>query len=224
MTQQVLPKAANFGDLNLNEGVNMEINLQVANIGSIERVGKKQTPCQKCILKDQNGNQSKATVWMGRTGTALADMNLNQWLTFSLSMSKYKGESQYGGFWLTEAPVIQSPPQRAQAAPQQPIVQQPRQSGQMSYPTEYAFPVTPETQERIARSVGVEAASRVVALMLTVPGAKLDPMSEMLTYADALAMFISKGVATPPEPQERVVCTQHGVYTDECGCFLPTGE
>ena len=41
MTAQALPKAANFGDLALNIGTNMEIDLQVANIGSIERVGTK---------------------------------------------------------------------------------------------------------------------------------------------------------------------------------------
>ena len=62
MTQQALPKAANFGDLALNQGTNMEINAQLINIGSIERTKTKQTPFQKCVLADQGGNQEKCTL------------------------------------------------------------------------------------------------------------------------------------------------------------------
>jgi hypothetical protein len=219
--QQALPKAANFGDLALNQGTNMEIDAFLAHIGTIKRVGKNNTPCQKCILKDQGGNQEKVTIWMGRTGTALADLNLNKWLTFNLSASKYRGENQYGGFWQMEAPVIQAPP----AVPSQPIHQAVQESTQqgMQMPTTYAYPVTPETQKRMARSVGVEAASRVVAAMLTVPGTKLDPLTEMLTLSDAMAIYINKGVGTPPEPQtqepyEQGVCPSCQLLRVDCTC------
>jgi len=119
MTQQALPKVANFGDLNLRQGTNCGIDLQVISIGEIKRVGQKGTPCQKCQLLDQTGQQSECTIWMGRTGTALADMHLNQWLTFNLSASNYRNKMQYSGFWQMEAPVIKT--QNDPKAPVNPV-------------------------------------------------------------------------------------------------------
>lgn len=221
--QQALPKAANFCDIALTQDVNHEIDARLIHIGPIERTKTKGTPFQKCILCDQGGNQTKVTIWQGRTGTALADMNCNKWLTFNLSASKYKGESQYGGFWQMEAPVITQAPPKAPLATQNPVASTivPDGRNSMRYPDVYAFPVTPETQERIARSVAVEAASRVVAAMLTTVN-EIDALGKMLEISDAMAMWIKTGTTNAPEPQqtEKVLCQQHGVYTDECGCFL----
>ena len=117
---QALPKAANFGDLALSLDVNHEIDLQLLDIGAIEH-NKKGNRYQDCILFDGNEKQ-KVKIWQGRTGTALADINLNKWLTFNLSARRGSGRwannIYYGGFWEMGAPIIKNAPQTPQNAPQ----------------------------------------------------------------------------------------------------------
>lgn len=132
----------------------------------------------------------------------------------------------------SEAPMTAQPapavpynaPQPAQ--PTNPVASSIVQGMQM--PSTYAYPVTPETQERMSRSVAVEAASHVLAAMIIAygkDGGKYDWNAKYLELSDMMSMWILSGNTKADEPQaERVVCQQHGVYTDECGCFLPTGD
>jgi hypothetical protein len=129
--------------------------------------------------------------------------------------TKIQGE---GNFLNQPTPAV---PYNTPQTPSLPL-QQPNAPQGMQMPTTYAYPVTPETQERMARSVGVEAASRVVAAMLSVPSAKIDPLAEMLTISDTMALYISKGVGTADDPQtepyEQGVCPSCQLLRVDCTC------
>jgi len=114
-------------------------------------------------------------------------------------------------------------------APAQPLqATNPPQGMQM--PTTYAYPVTPETQARMARSVGVEAASRVVTAMIrtaaTLKTAKekdFDWNGKLLEISDMLSMYINSGMAKAAEPQpqdtpEQGVCPSCQLLRVDCTC------
>lgn len=187
--QQALPKAANFGDLALTSGVNHEIDAQLIGIGPIEQTKAKGTRFQKCTLLDQSGNQAEATIWQGRMNTALAEINRNKWLTFSLSASMYKGKTQYGGFWQMEAAVItQAPPQAPQATnPTSRTIVQGR--------------TLDAKDECICRQCAGKVAGDVVAAWITKEGINFDINGKLLEIADIMSMWFISGNAQAPEPQ-----------------------
>ncbi len=220
--QQALPKAANFGDLALNIGVNMEIDAQLIDIGPIERTKTKGTAFQKCILKDQGGNQTKATIWQGRTGTALADINRNKWLTFNLSASKYKGENQYGGFWQADSPAVTRPPQAAPYNAPPPA--------QATNPVASSI-VPTNKDEMICRQTAGKVAGEVVAAMIAsgaVRGSEPYPReavtSLLLELSDVMSMWFISGNAKAEEPQatqepfDQGVCSSCQLLRADCTC------
>ncbi|MCJ7483912.1 MAG: hypothetical protein MUO31_13215 [Thermodesulfovibrionales bacterium] len=225
MTEQALRKAANFGDLALNLEQNHEIDLKVEEIGPILH-NQKGNRYQECSLSDGQ-EQQKVKIWEGRNGTALAEINLKKCLTFNLSArrgsGKWANNVYYGGFWEMEAPVIAQAPQRTAQTPVNPVARSIVPDGRngMRYPDVYAFPVTPETQERMSRSVAVEAASRVVAAMLMAKWQIPDESgidSKLLQLSDMLSMWIKSGNAQVEEPQAYDVCTSCQQLRVDCTC------
>lgn len=106
-----------------------------------------------------------------------------------------------------QLPTALQPPQNPQQAPQQPA--QPTnspQSVQLRMPDTYAYPVTPETQARMARCAAGEASSRIVAAMIkrqTEPViTKEATIKTLLDIGDILSRWMIYGinVANVPRP------------------------
>ena len=110
----------------------------------------------------------------------------------------------------------QSPVQQPQAT----NIQQPAVLGGMQMPTTYAYPVTPETQMRISRSVGAEVAGRVVAAWITKEGISFDINGKLLEIADMMSMWILSGTTNAAEPQVDTsqVCSSCQLLKVDCTC------
>lgn len=101
------------------------------------------------------------------------------------------------------------------------IVPDGRQGMQM--PTTYAYPVTPETQERMARSVGAACAGQVVAAMLQSEWKFNDEgqiNGKLLEIADMMAMWITSGTTNASEPEfdTSQVCPSCQLLRVDCTC------
>ena len=147
----------------------------------------------KCQVTDDNGEKHLIRIYNQNMPTT-ALLNMRQQFT----LSSYQGQTQKGqpytgfsGFWDDRAQVDQvvplnSPqaphtiPQASQTPPQQPSVpaQAPRQG--MKMPDTYAYPVTPETADRMAR------AACIVALLK-------DGQKPLLSYVTELVEYIRTG-------------------------------
>ena len=227
------PKAANFGDLYINLEKNFDIDCQLINFDETKH-NPKGNRYQDCVLSDGQ-EQQKVKIWEGRNGIPLEEKNLNQWLTFNLSAragtGKWKDNKYIGGFWDSSAAVIDSS-QNTQQGVQQPAqatkAPQPTPQGvQMRMPDTYAYPVTPETQERMARCAAGEAASRVVAAMIkrqTEPVTKKATIKTLLDIGDTLSQWMVHGinVANVPNPHPDIQtkkCVQCGALDEtQCSC------
>ncbi len=225
--QQALPKAANFGDLALNLDQNHEINAQLL-VAEATKFNDKGNRFQECILFDGT-DQQKVKVWEGRNGIALTNLNEKKWLTFNLSArrgtGKWANNVYYGGFWEMNSPVVTQAPPTASPAPQN----RPQHANPVASSIVQGRPID-DKDKMICRQTAGKVAGEVVAAMIRqgivgqgtiedVPKSIQEIHNELLTLSDIMSMWFISGTSNAPEPQaERVVCQQHGVYADECGC------
>ena len=136
-------------------------------IGGVTLTQKNQKQVCKCQITDDNGEKHLIRIYNQNMPTT-ALLNMRQQFT----LSSYQGQNQQGqpytgfsGFWDDRAMVDQVVPPNApqaphtipQTPPQQPNVppQAPRQD--MKTPDTYAYPVTPETARRMARTAFIAA-------------------------------------------------------------------
>lgn len=161
----------NFAQVKQANGNNVTILATFVEVGGVSLTQNQKQVC-KCQLIDDNREQHLVRLY----GTMPLPTLLNMRQQFSLS--SYQGTNQRGqpytgfsGFWNDRAMVNQVPgnasqappamPQTPQNQPQspnvpQPIPQQPVPRG-MNMPDTYAYPVTPETARRMARTAFIAA-------------------------------------------------------------------
>jgi len=157
----------NFAQVKQANGNNVTILATFVEIGGVS-LTQNQKQVSKCQLTDDNGEQHLVRLY----GTMPLPNLLNMRQQFSLS--SYQGTNQRGqpytgfsGFWNDRAMVNQVPgnaPQAPQASQQPaqatnippPIPQQPILQG-IKMPDTYAYPVTPETAKRMARTAFIVA-------------------------------------------------------------------
>ena len=178
----------NFIAVKQANGQNVTMLATFNEIGGVS-LNQNQKPVCKCQITDDNGEKHLVRLYNQNMPTT-ALLNMRQQFT----LSSYQGQTQksqpytgYSGFWDDRAMVNQVPdnappaphtiPQTPQSRPQSTNV--PQQG--MKLPDTYAYPVTPETQGRMARSVVIEAMLR--------SGRK-----PLLSYAAELADFITTGI------------------------------
>lgn len=157
----------NFAQVKQANGNNVTILATFVDIGGVSFTQNQKQVC-KCQLRDDNGEQHLVRLYSTMPLSTL--LNMRQ----QFSLSSYQGTNQRGqpytgfsGFWNDRAMVGQVPGNAPQApqAPQQPaqatnisspIPQQPIPQG-MKMPDTYAYPVTPETAKRMARTAFITA-------------------------------------------------------------------
>lgn len=140
-------------------------------IGGVSLTQNQKQVC-KCQIIDDTGEKHNVRLY----GTMPTPALLNMRQQFSLS--SYQGQLQSGqpytgfsGFWNDRAMVNQvpsnvpqappqAPPQPQQGVPQAPQATKAPQSVQMRMPDTYAYPVTPTTARRMARTVFIGAMLR----------------------------------------------------------------
>ena len=178
----------------------------------------------KCQVTDDNGEKHLIRIYNQNMPTT-ALLNMRQQFT----LSSYQGQTQQGqpytgfsGFWDDRAMVDQvvplnSPqaphtvPQVPQTPPQRPNVppQAPRQG--MKMPDTYAYPVTPETANRMARVVFIEAMLR-------------NGQKPLLSYVTELVDYARTGVEVSNAPDmdaEITECSHCKKPHKECICEVP---
>lgn len=119
-----------------------------------------------CKLRDDAGIEHKCRIYEGK-GSLPGQEHLNQRMEFNIGSYQGTYNNQpytgYSGFWSHGATT--SAPQGSQQTPSQPAqpmnTQQPAPQQGMKMPDTYAYPVTPETQERMAASVACQCAAQI---------------------------------------------------------------
>jgi len=159
----------NFQQVKQANGNNVTMFGTFDEIGGVSLTNNQKQVC-KCQIIDDSGEKHLVRLY----GT-MPHVNLLR-MRQEFSLSSYQGTNQRGqpytgfsGFWNDRAQVNQVPanappaPYNAQQAPhqsaQRPNVPQNPQ-GRMKMPDTYAYPVTPETADRMARAVCIEAMLR----------------------------------------------------------------
>lgn len=137
-------------------------------VGGVSFTQNQKQVC-KCQIIDDNNEKHLVRLYGTMPGPAL----LGQRQQFTLST--YSGKTQqgqpytgYSGFWDDKAQVAPQNPQQPPSQPAQPTnapynaLHSPQSYPQgMKMPDTYAYPVTPETQERMAASVACQCAARL---------------------------------------------------------------
>ena len=161
----------NFQQVKQANGNNVTMFGTFDEIGGVSLTNNQKQVC-KCHIADDSGEKHLVRLY----GT-MPHVNLLR-MRQEFSLSSYQGTNQRGqpytgfsGFWNDRAQVNQVPqdapqaphtiPQTPQNRPQQPNVPQqaPRPQG-MNMPDTYAYPVTPETARRMARTAFITAILR----------------------------------------------------------------
>ena len=198
----------NFQTVKQANGNNVTLFATFNEVGGVSLTQNQKQVC-KCRLIDDN--REKHLVRLYGTMPTPALLNMRQ----EFSLSSYQGKNQQGqpytgfsGFWNDRAMVNQVPanappapytappapqappapynaPQTPQLAPQQPNV--PQQG--MNMPDTYAYPVTPETARRMARTAFITA-------MLQ------NGQSPLLSYVTELVEYSYTGIEPNVQQQE----------------------
>ena len=222
----------NFQQAKQANGQNVTMFATFNEIGGVS-LNQNQKPVCKCQITDDNGEKHLVRLYNQNMPTT-ALLNMRQQFT----LSSYQGQTQkgqpytgYSGFWDDRAMVNQVPdnappaphtiPQTPHNRPQSTNVPQQAPTPQgMKLPDTYAYPVTPETQGRMARSVVIEAMLK--------SGRK-----PLLSYAKELADFITTGIdPANPKPQGQTnpdyvgdgkegICPHCQKPLEDCTCTIP---
>ena len=159
----------NFQQVKQANGTNITMLGTFNEVGGVSYTQNQKQVC-KCQITDDSGEKHLVRLYGTMPGPAL--LNMRQ----EFSLSSYQGTNQrgqpytgYSGFWNDRAQVNQVPanappapyqaPQAPQApyqAPQQPA-QRPNAPQRLNMPDTYAYPVTPETARRMARTAFITA-------------------------------------------------------------------
>lgn len=223
----------NFAQVKQVNGNNVTLFATFAEVGGISLTQNQKQVC-KCQLIDDNGEQHLVRLYGTMPPTTL--LNMRQ----QFSLSSYQGTNQRGqpytgfsGFWNDRAMVGQVPgnvPQAQQAPqnrpqspnipppiPQQFLPQQPVSQG-MKMPDTYAYPVTPETADRMARAVCIEAILK-------------NGQKPLYSYVTELVDYIRTGkkpmvdasnISDPhPDITNQEICEHCGNPLRECTCEPP---
>lgn len=129
-------------------------------VGGVSFTQNQKQVC-KCQIIDDNNEKHSVRLY-GTMPTPVV-LNTRQQFTLSTFQGNYKGQpyTGYSGFWNDKAQVApQNSQQAPQNAPQSTNYQQPAPQG-IKMPDTYAYPVTPDTQERMAASVACQCAARL---------------------------------------------------------------
>ena len=154
----------NFAQVQQANGQNVTMFGTFNEIGGVSLNQNKKQVC-KCQITDDAGEKHLVRLYNQNMPTP-ALLNMRQ----EFSLSSYQGQTRqgqpytgYSGFWNDRAQVNQPAPQVPQQAPQypqqpaqRPNVAQPAPQG-MKLPDTYAYPVTPETARRMARTAFIVA-------------------------------------------------------------------
>lgn len=207
----------NFAQVKQANGNNVTMFATFVEVGGVGLTQNQKQVC-KCQLIDDNREQHLVRLY----GTMPTPALLNMRQQFSLS--SYQGTNQRGqpytgfsGFWNDRAMVGQVPsnvpqaPQAPQMPPQRPNVpvQAPRQG--MKMPDTYAYPVTPETADRMARAVCIEALLK-------------DGQKPVYSYVTELVDYIRTGIDinSVPDPYPDItnqgICEHCGNPHEHCSC------
>jgi len=213
----------NFQQVKSANGQNVTMFGTFDEIGGVSLNQNQKQVC-KCQITDDNGEKHLIRIYNQNMPTPQL-LNMRQQFT----LSSYQGQTQkgqpytgYSGFWDDRAQVSQIPsnappaPYNAPQTPPQPpqAPQPPAQTTnapnnvQMRMPDTYAYPVTPETADRMARAVVIEAMLR--------SGRK-----PLLSYVTELVDYIRTGidVANIPDPDEEItVCPHCKKPYPDCSC------
>ncbi len=194
----------NFQQTKQANGQNITMFGTFNEIGGVT-LNKNQKQVCKCQITDDNGEKHIVRLYNQNMPTPQL-LNMRQQFT----LSSYQGTNSqtgqpytgYSGFWDDRAQVNQVPqnapqaphtiPQTPQNRPQQPNALQPAPQG-MNMPDTYAYPVTPETARRMARTAFITA-------MLT------NGQTPLYSYVTELVEYSYTGIepmkaVDEPEPQ-----------------------
>jgi len=215
----------NFQQVIQANGQNVTILATFVEIGGVSFTQNQKQVC-KCQLIDDNGEQHLVRIY----GTMPLPTLLNMRQQFSLS--SYQGTNQRGqpytgfsGFWNDRVQVNQVPgnappapynaPRAPQTPPQRPNVPPPVPRQGMKMPDTYAYPVTPETADRMARAVCIEALLR-------------NGQKPLYSYVTELVDYIRTGKepmanasdALDPHPDitDQGICEHCGNPHKDCSC------
>lgn len=179
-----------------------------------------QKQVSKCQLKDDNGEQHLVRLY----GTMPLTTLLNTRQQFSLS--SYTGTNQRGqpytgfsGFWNDRAMVNQVPGQASQAPQppaQAPNVPPPIPRG-MNMPDTYAYPVTPETARRMART------AFIAAILQNGQKPLYSYITELVeySYTGKEPMVEDSDAQSHPDTTNQGICEHCGNPHPQCSCEPP---
>ena len=209
----------NFAQVKQANGNNVTMFGTFVEVGGVSLTQNQKQVC-KCQLTDDNKEQHLVRLY----GTMPTPALLNMRQQFSLS--SYQGTNQRGqpytgfsGFWNDRAMVNQVPsnapqaphtmPQTPQNRPQSTNIPQPVPQG-MKMPDTYAYPVTPETADRMARAVCIEAILK-------------NGEKPIYSYVTELVDYIRTGKepmvnVDEPGQTEWETCSGCGQAIDHCQC------
>jgi len=217
----------NFQQVKQANGNNVTIFATFSDIGGIGLTQNQKQVC-KCQLTDDNGEKHLVRLYGTMPNPALQNMRQE------FSLSSYQGTNQRGqtytgfsGFWNDRAMVNQVPrnaPQAPYNAPQvpqnrpqstnipqsnQPAYSQPNQG--MKMPDTYAYPVTPDTADRMSRAVCIEAMLK-------------NGQKPIYSYITELVDYIRTGkepMVNAGEPEQAgETCSGCGQDINNCQCEL----
>lgn len=187
----------NFADLTNQVDVQMQVFGIVEHIENVAYTPKGK-PYNKVSILDDAGQRAAVKVYQGNN-PPMDNRHLRQRLEFNLKSYKAKNNKiYYSGFWQCPNPQEdQGPPPAgpppgyagpppSQQAPQQAAGPPPASQGQIRMPDTYAYPVTPETQARMARSVAIAGACEILAGQTVGAG-------HIIELAGDLALWIGTG-------------------------------
>lgn len=193
-----------------------QLDVQMQLFGVVEHIEgttytTKGKPFNKVSILDDAGQRAAVKIYQGNN-PPLDQRHLTQRLEFNLK--SYRAQNNriyYSGFWqcpkaqqdqgpptIGPPPGYDSDPPGYTAPPQAAGPPSVPQVAQIRMPDTYAYPVTPETQARMARSVAVEAACQIFADQTVVES------SCILALAEDLAGWIETGnmpTRAVPTPQ-----------------------
>lgn len=219
----------NFAQVKQANGNNVTMLATFVEVGGVGLTQNQKQVC-KCQLIDDNREQHLVRLYGTMPTSALHNMRQQ------FSLSSYQGTNQRGqpytgfsGFWSDRAMVGQVPGNVPQA-PSQPQqgIQQPAQAMKTPYnalhskepyqglrmPDTYAYPVTPETADRMARAVCIEALLK-------------NGQKPIYSYVTELVDYIRTGkepidVSNAPDPHPDItnqgICEHCGNPHEHCSC------
>ncbi len=195
-------------------------------VGGVAMTANQKQVC-KCQVIDDNGEKHLVRLYGTMPTPAL--LNMRQQFT----LSSYQGKTQQGqpytgfsGFWNDRAMVNQVPqnapqaphtiPQSPQQPAQRPNIHQPAPQS-MNMPDTYAYPVTPETARRMARTAFITA---------TLSNGQMPVYSfitELVEYSyTGKEPMVAVGEPQANEPEQKwETCKECGQTIDHCQCEPP---